>query len=295
MVRALLIAGFLLTACAASEAEPGLRATLRVSGGTFVEGAFPAPNPNGPLITSLRIPHAEVSPSLRRERFSGSVPPDAEAVLIGLRGDPGYWIVGAGAAAIEEPDLPTFSAEISFARDTPAGPLDLALSAVRRDGVVGPRTDVALNHVPRARSEHLSIELHWDTQADIDLHVVVPGESEIWPGNINSYTPPAPGAAAPDPTAFRRGGVLDLDSNGNCVLDGRREERASWETPPMPGTYVVRVATASLCSESIAHWTLEVWKGGVRTAVAQGISQDTDTRFGAGAGAGVLALELTVP
>lgn len=296
MIRAVLIVSLLLlAACADSEADPGLYASMRVAGATFVAGPLPAPRADGPTITSLRVPHSDVMPSLRRERFSGSLPPDAESVLIGLRGDRGYWIIGAGAAAIEEPDLPTFSADLSFARDVPTGLLEVTLSAVRRDGVVGPRTDVALNSVPRARSDQLSVELRWDTQADLDLHVVVPDGAEIWTGNINSYTPPPPGAPPSDPTSYRRGGVLDIDSNANCVIDGRREERARWEMPPASGAYVVRVATASLCSEATAHWTLNVWQGGVLVATAQGTSLSSDTRYGARAGAGVLALEFTVP
>jgi hypothetical protein len=283
-----------LVGCEGAEGDPGLDARMRVRGAQYVTGPLPSPGA-GPAIISLRAPHAQVLPGLRREVLSGSLPPDATSVVLARMGDPGHWIIGAGAPVIEEPELPTFTAELSFARDTPAGLQTLALSAVRGNGEVGPRHELRLDALAPPRSSLLSIELRWDTNADLDLHVVLPDGSELWSGNINSYTPPPLGAFAPDPNAHRGGGVLDLDSNANCSIAGRREERASWEQMPPAGTYVIRVATASLCAESVAHWTLEVWLGGIRTQVVGGISQPWDTRDRAGVGAGSLALALTVP
>ncbi|HEY6880947.1 MAG TPA: hypothetical protein VI299_23140 [Polyangiales bacterium] len=284
----------LLFACEGADSDPGLSAWLRVEGAQYASGRLPAEG-SGPAIVSLRVPHAQVLPGLRRELLSGSLPPSAQAVLIGVEGDRGHWIVSAGAPAIEEPSLPTFSAELSFAHATPVGPLVLVLSAVDGQGGVGPRQRVTLDAEARARSDQLSIELRWDREVDLDLHVVTPEGRELWPGNINTYASPPPGAAFPDPDAYRDGGVLDLDSNGNCVIDGRREERASFSAPPTPGTYTVRVATASLCEEAVAHWTLEVWLLGQLVQRAQGISQSWDTRQGAGLGDGVLASEFVVP
>jgi hypothetical protein len=227
--------------------------------------------------------------------LSGTLPPDTTAVLLGLDGDRGHYIVTAGAPSIEEPAFPTFVAELSFARDTPVGPLVLSLAAVRADGAVGPHRAVTLDAAARARSEFLSIELRWDTEADLDLHVVLPDGVELGPDNNNAYTPPPPGASAPDPTAYVSGATLDLDSNADCRLDGRREERASWPVAPSPGSYVVRVATASLCAESVAHWTLVVWRAGMVIQRAEGSSQSVDPRLGSGVGAGVRALQFSLP
>jgi hypothetical protein len=289
-----LLVGFVVAACSGADSDPGLRGGLRVLGAQYVRGALP-PAGEGPAIVSLRVPHAQVLPGQRRELLTGSITANSEAVLIGQRGDPGYWIVTAGAPAIEEPELPTFRAELSFARDLSPGPLTLELCAVRVDGAIGAYRSVSLDAAARLRSDSLSVELRWDTQADLDLHVLMPDGRELSPDNINSYEAPAPGAAAPDPTAYQRGATLDLDSNGNCWLDGRREERASWPAPPASGSYVVRVATASLCEESVAHWTIEVWLAGQRVQRVEGTSQGFDTRAGAGVGAGVLATEFSVP
>lgn len=284
----------LCSACGASELDPGLRAHLHVGGAEYVKGAMPAAGV-GPALQSVRAPHAQVLPGLRSEVVTGSLAKTGSAVLLGLVGDPGYWIVVAGAPAIEEPDFPTFRAELSFARDTPLGPQLLELSAVGDDGAVGPRSELALEAIPNPRSAFLSIELSWDSEADLDLHVVTPGGVELYPGNINSYEAPVASAAAPDPSAYLTGGVLDLDSNGNCVIDGRREERASWHRAPPSGSYLVRVATASLCAETVAHWKVALWFGGQLVGAVEGTSQAWDTRSGTGVGAGVLATELAVP
>jgi hypothetical protein len=283
-----------LIACGGAESDPGLAASLRISDAQYVRGSLPAAG-IGPEIVSLRVPHQQLLPGLREELISGSMPASAQSVLIGVEGDRGYWIISAGAPSIEEPGLPTFSAELSFARSTPVGPLVLALSAVDASGAVGPRKTVTMDAQARARSEQLSIELSWDREVDLDLHVVMPDGRELWPGDINSYAAPPVGSAFPDPNAYRDGAVLDLDSNGNCAIDGRRQERASWSTAAPPGEYTVKVATASLCDESVAHWTLQVWLAGELVQTIQGISQAYDTRFGSGLGAGQLAGRFTVP
>lgn len=293
-LRFLLTALVALGACDDVVNDPGFEAAMRVRAGRYVPGRLPVSGA-GPEIASIRVPHTQILPGRRGELLSGSLPADATAVLLGRVGDPGYWIISAGAPAIEEPELPTFTAELTFARATPSGLQTLELSAVRGDGAIGPRQTVTLDASARPRSDTLSVELRWDTNADLDLHLVVPGGAEIWSGDINSFAPPPPGAFAPDPNAYRGGGVLDLDSNRDCVLDGRREERASWERSPPAGTYVVRVAAASLCAERVAHWTLEVWRDGVRTDVVQGTAQRGDTRLGSGLGAGTTALEFLVP
>ena len=79
-------------------------------------------------------------------------PPTRPPVLLSRAGDPGYWIVTADTPAIEEPDFPTFTAELSFAHDTPSGLQTIELSAVRGDGAVGPRQVVMLDASARPRT-----------------------------------------------------------------------------------------------------------------------------------------------
>jgi uncharacterized protein YfaP (DUF2135 family) len=114
--------------------------------------------------------------------------------------------------------------------------------------------------------------------ADLDLHVVDPAGVEIWAKHISDS-----------------GGVLDFDSNSNCVIDGRRQEDVVWMAPPPPGHYLVRVDTYSLCSETFANWTVGVTLDGAVIAAAEGVGRDSDASLYAHEqGAGVLATQFDV-
>ena len=105
---------------------------------------------------------------------------------------------------------------------------------------------------------------------------------------------PLPGTDA-DPNDWQQGGMLDFDSNAGCVIDGRRQENVVWQAAPPPGTYLVRVATASLCGAPAARWNVDVLLDGADISAAEGESIPGDTRFSKGAGSGVQALAFDVP
>lgn len=289
-----LLALLCLIACDGVARDPGLDAELHVRNAQFVAGALPAAA-DGPEILALRVPHAQILPAQRNELLSGSLARGATAVLLQLEDDDGYWVVGAGAPAIEEPLLPTFGAELSFASYTRRGARRLLLSAVDAEGRVGPRQQATLQAAEAAQRAPLQVRLSWDNDADLDLHVLSADGQEVWAGNINSYKQPPPGAPAADPNAYKQGGVLDVDASANCLVDGRRAENVTWQSAPPSGRYIVRVASASLCGARFAHWRVEVWLNGERIADTRGTSLPSDTRHGAGLGAGVLASSFDVP
>jgi hypothetical protein len=81
----------------------------------------------------------------------------------------------------------------------------------------------------------IEVSLNWGTPTDLDLHVVEPSGEEIYYGNRTSGT----------------GGMLDLDSNAGCNIDGVEAEHVTWPgvTPPS-GTYEVIVDPWSVCSQA---------------------------------------------
>ena len=91
------------------------------------------------------------------------------------------------------------------------------------------------------------------------------------------------------------GGVLDRDSNAQCVQDGARAEDVVWANEPPHGHYVVRVDASSMCGEAASRWKVEALYRGARLGAAQGTATESDTRFPHERGGGVLALELDVP
>lgn len=297
-VRAvLLVIGAAALGCrATADAGVGLDAQLRVEGGQFVAGDIDSATPgDGPAVVSVFNSLTAVQPGEREKPLTGTLAAPSTTVALGLRGDRGYWIVVAGPASLDAPDLPTFTATLSFSPALPLGSLTLVARAVDAQGRFGAPSVVPLTSTALPPpTGTLVVSLGWDTEADLDLHLVLPGGVEVWAGNINSYRLPPPGTPV-DAAAWRSGGILDFDSNAGCVIDGRRQENVVWQSPPPPGSYLVRVDTASMCGAAAARWTIEVTRGGAPVGSAAGESLPGDARFSKGPGSGIQALAFDVP
>lgn len=296
-VRAFAIVTIALVAIACSSnphADTGADAVLQVSGGTFVRGAMPAAA-DGPNVETVSLLTADVRPGQIDKSCSGALAREATGVALGLDGDAGYWVLRAGAPDVATPDLPSFRTSLSFAASLPPGNHDLIARAVDADDRFGPPTlRLLVTQDAGAPPGHLVVALTWDTESDLDLHVVDPNGVEIWRDRIDSWQPPPPGTPV-DPNAWKTGGILDFDSNASCVIDGRRREDVVWQTTAPSGHYVARVDTFSLCEATSANWKVEAFLDGKSIGAAQGESTPTATELPHGLGAGVTALEIDVP
>jgi hypothetical protein len=310
VMAALALAG--LACDAGVRGRTGLEQLLRVNnailvGGTLSQAADP---------TAARAPAVTVSqfrgvafPGATNKVLAGSVQPPGRSVAVGLSDDDGYWILPAPGMDEQTGgnDL-QFSTTVSFASDIGAGRHDLVLRAVLADGQMGPALiqPVMITNFTDITGT-LQIRLSWDTNADLDLHVIVPvvqpdppdpkvaATIEVWV-NQPSSLPQRPVFNPYTPEELAAGGLLDHDSNASCVIDGRRQENVVWGGAPPPGNYIVRVDATSLCGEIDAQWQVDVFLGGdplpVHTALGEAI--DSDTRFSHGQGAGVEALEFSI-
>jgi hypothetical protein len=278
------------SACSAATSDQGLSAALRVDPAQYVPGAMPEPQ-SGPAVKSAYVPHDNLPVGSVSEFVAGSADRSTTAVAIERVGDPGYWIVTAGFPTADEPELPSYRGQLELARDFPLGPFTLRLSAVDRAGQFGPRTELNLQAVDSAKQGALRVGLRWDNAADLDLHVQPASGVDIWTRNINEYDP----RSSESPDDWQSGGLLDIDSNANCITDGHSAENVVWRDVPPAGQYTVRVVTAALCGEHAAHWSVDVVLQGQTLAAASGVSVATDTRAGSGARDGVVALSFTVP
>jgi hypothetical protein len=291
----LFAAASLLGACDAGVAlTDSSRAQMQVSGGVFFAGPPPAGDPNASLITGITSPSSTIHPGEARKTLGGTVQDSAREIALYYAGDTGYWLVPVGLQDSSTPTDLDFSATLAFANDIDAGSHDIEVQATNADGTFGPASpytvDVAPMNVPMST---LDVQLTWDTESDVDLHVTEPDGVTIWARNINAYQPPPPGSTDPpgDPTKF---GMLDIDSNANCQIDGRREENVYWLVAPPSGDYRVNVDTWSLCGQPAARWHVTVTLNGNVIKQASGIGLDSDTGFTKDENAGVQALTFTV-
>jgi len=292
------LAAIAIAGCTGVAADPGLDAELRVAGAQFFPGAMPAPASDA-RVTSVESPNNNIRAGEINKSLAGRLTRDAVAIAIGLPGDAGYWTSPAGPADSSFPDQLTWSARLAFAPGLADGPHGVELAAVDPAGRFGPRSTQTLTVQPHSvalADTRLVISLSWDTEADLDLHVGVPAAPPItvWSKHPTSYVPPGPGEPV-DPAAIEAAGILDFDSNSQCVVDGRREENVIWRGPaaaPPHGSYAVRVDTFSLCGAPTAHWTVDVYRDGDPSSIAhaEGTVVDSDTRGDHVAGSGVLAL-----
>jgi len=278
--------------CNGASNDPAADALLRVPNAQYVDGPTPT-GALGPEVLTLELLTNTIWPGDPDKPIRGTLAESATAVTLALSGDRGYWIVRAGVPDVAAPDLPTFRAFAAFSASLPPDAYTLEARAVDAAGRFGPptrQTLTALAEPPPEKVEGaLVVALDWDTEVDLDLHVVDPLGNEIFHGAPSSRDAFAPGAK--DESV----GTLDRDSNAGCVIDGFRREHVVWAAEPPSGHYRVRVDTASLCGEPTAHWTVEARLDGVRRGSASGLSLESDTRDPHDRGAGVLALELDVP
>jgi hypothetical protein len=282
-----------LLACGSSVSDdPGTNAYLRVPGSAFVRGSMPAGSTGAPGVASIVLLNSIIHADSVGYPISGALDPGATAAAVGLQGDVGYWIVPAGLPNVAMPMAPSFAATATFAAGIVPGSYTLVVQAVDAQGHFGlPRNQIlTAQSSPSAPTGDLVVTLTWDTESDMDLHVIDASGVDIFHGAMSDQPPPF----APQPEAGSYG-HLDWDSNANCVIDGKRQESVVWPNAPPSGSYVVRVDAASLCGQPIAHWTVEATLDGTALGEAQGVAVDASTRGPHDQGAGVTALTLRVP
>jgi len=303
LVLTIAAGGILLGGCSSS-ADPGTgrNAWLKIQGtqAQYIPGPIDTtPQDDLPAVLNVATLNNDLFPGVSNKNISGAVGPKSTAVLIGLQGDVGHWVVPVQDIDQANPGDYTFSCSATFSSLTPAGDLRLAFRATTRDGKVGPATLQPLIMAAASQIQGaLIISLDWDTQADLDLHVQLPGDgvdggsaNEIWSRKPSGLVP-APGST-PTLDDGLQSGYLDYDSNSMCVLDGRRTESVIFPDTAPHGHYIVRVDTFSLCSEVTARWRLRVFANGGADPVFPpvfGQSTEIDTRFPHGQGQGVQAL-----
>jgi hypothetical protein len=137
---------------------------------------------------------------------------------------------------------PTTSANVllTFPQVLPSGDFDLYFAAADAAGRVGTVERRPVNALFVGTGD-VQVTVTWNTDSDVDLHVVDPGGWEIYWGARQSPT----------------GGELDLDSNAACDIDGVRNENITWGVGMAPqGTYTVRLDYWSSCNASQTDYTV---------------------------------------
>jgi hypothetical protein len=287
-----------------ADPRSGITAYLRAAGGQFVPGELSATTPgDGPIINVIRSNTNVVFPGQAGGSLTGSAAPPATAVLLGLSGDSGHWILPTGAADFDFPGSFTFTTTTSYSPDTPLGNYQLVFRATDPTGVMGPPQVLALSVASSVPAGALAVVLEWDADADLDLKLRMPDTDT--PGTFDDVWDKSPLALPPRPSSeppptndeVKAAGKLDFDSNAQCRIDGRNRETIVFPNPPPSGMYQVRVDAFSMCGQPSTRWhayAVANAPGGQTLGEANGQMSDQDTIGNHGAESGTLAFSFSI-
>jgi hypothetical protein len=173
----------------------------------------------------------------------------------------GYWELRLNA--------PTTDATVvmTFARSIPVGMFDAVVGVASQAGPPGAYNAIQ-TRLLAASSGEVQINASWDSDSDVDLHVVDPRGEEIFYGNPRS----------------RSNGALDLDSNAGCTIDRKNNENIRWPQGTAPsGTYTVRLDYWSNCGAPATNFVVTINHGGA-TQTYRGSFTGTGDAGGIGSG-----------
>jgi uncharacterized protein YfaP (DUF2135 family) len=163
---------------------------------------------------------------------------------------------------------------LTFPQQIALDQFDLQFAVATASGSVGPYATLSTT-VTRVGTGDIQVTLSWDRDSDVDLHVVAPGNDELYYGRRQSPS----------------GGQLDLDSNAGCSIDGVRNENITWPVGRAPrGVYTVRVDYWSGCNVTQTNYTVLVNNGG-NVQVFSGSFTGNGDRGGAGSGRTITTFE----
>jgi hypothetical protein len=208
---------------------------LTVSGNAaaFQEGALPAAS-GGPAVTATG-PAAVLLGGTSVVRVEPAAAIDA--IAFGIEGKSGHYLATVPSSTTAR------TVVLQLSQSIPDATFRCQYQA-RAGGNWGAPSVLQVNRT-NAGTGQLQVALSWDTDSDLDLHMIEPGGFEIF------YEEPQSPA----------GGRLDVDGNANCENSGKNENITYAGTPPA-GEYIVRVDHYQNCSGRLSNYVVRVNRTG---------------------------------
>jgi hypothetical protein len=286
--RALLLGIALFLGC--SESSPGRLGAeqpirVRNARAQFFAGELPHDG-GGPKIVTLDSANNKVRPGFVGKVFTGNAEKSAASVAIHFKDlGSGYWVV-----PVEDidplQDQISWRLDLDISPDAPIGPHPFELVAFDGDARPGPLYEQSFEITSNIPKGHVVFTLKWNTAADLDLVTFTPDLKRVDSKHPSTSTHLDAGVDPSD-------GVLDHDSNANCVRDGYDQEDLVFTGNPRPGKYQLGATMVSGCGAPATTYTITVTVDGVVQAEASGrLLEAYDTSAGAAPVAPILTIEL---
>jgi hypothetical protein len=276
--------------CNAEQASPntGIGEPVRIESAQFVAGPLPgSPQPDSstavgvnPQVPDVNVANTAIEQGELGLVFSGHTTVDAQTVGVRFADmGTGYWVVPVSAPDPSDNGLLTWQASADFGRNLPPGFHDLVFAAIAADGSSGTQSDLSvcidlpvpdnLNIcVPKRPPPAAVLSLSWDSPVDLDLIVGTPSGALI--GGQTTAIAPDAGASG-----IESNGVLDRDSNRDCVIDNIDREDVVWKSTPPSGDYLVWVDLFSACGKPAVSFTVSLWLAQTQSDGTQRLVQQT--------------------
>ena len=170
-----------------------------------------------------------------------------QRVLVGVQGVDAYYDLTLPSGTSLE-DL-----VVGIAPGLEGGSLQMRYAVAGSDGF-GPFATQTMR-VIKVGTGDVQVSIAWSGASDIDLHVFDPSGEEIFYDNKQSAS----------------GGMLDLDSNAACAIDGRNAENVVWPAAGAPrGQYRVVVDYYDDCGVPRTDWVVTLQVAGVEARTVSG-------------------------
>jgi hypothetical protein len=240
-----LAAGWVVAGCGSSDSGGGTTApTAGVS--QFISAVGLKDGSATATLHSGAPPSAGSGPTISADTAGAAIPGGTKIVsisssgqftriIVAVDGQDGYYELTIPTATTTSSIIVTLAQTLSASFDLQVGTGDAA--------AVGSYDSVPLSFTNVGTGE-VQVSLSWDTETDVDLHVLDPSGEEIYWLNRTAAS----------------GGELDLDSNPGCYIDNVNNENITWASGRAPrGTYKVLVDYFRACSiAATTHYAVTV-------------------------------------
>ena len=202
---------------------------FNVAGGTYVASALPeATTEDEPHVSmnNIAIPGGT-------NYVSVAYSTDLDKILVGMEGARGHFEIAPDKRGTNEI---IYDFIIVMNQEISDDILMITIGVVDEDGNISSYVSVPVE-ILVVGTGRLQVSLSFDNNKDVDLHLFEPNGDHICYYSRESYN----------------GGVLDLDSNPGCNIDGINNENITYgaESYVEPGEYTVYVDMYENCDSSI--------------------------------------------
>jgi hypothetical protein len=211
-----------LNSCQKDKDEKSVKDYLSVDGATYVSGSIPAASSGDaiPEIANVTGNSSVIEGGSNPIAVYASVP--ASKILVGVQGAKGYYEY----TGTTKSTAVIYTLSLVLSTSIPGEGFVITIVIVDDNGLISEIFELPVSIIAVGTGQ-LQVSLSWDQPNDVDLHLVEPNGEEIY--YVTDYS--------------SNGGVLDLDSNPGCYIDGVQNENITYsdESTVQAGTYTVRI------------------------------------------------------